>query len=253
MTKIAILGNSHAAAFAHGWREIEGERPEEVTFFTAPRDRMRTLRVQGGKLVTDDVAARRMIARSSGDRGYIDLSSFDQVWLVGLGVGIRPVMQIYRRFFTDRMTPDADRTGISHEGFVAAAKGAVQRSAMADVLALVRAVSDAPVRCMPEPMPAQSVVDDEDRGQPWRMAVERGEESQLLQIFHDSLRANGVDLPGLQMQPTATLTNDGFYSAPEFAEAPARLKDAGDGEHPTDNFHMNAKYGRTFIEALLAG
>jgi hypothetical protein len=85
MTRVCIIGDSHAAALKKGWRQISDSFPSvELTFFASAQDKMPNLDVRDLMLVPATPELHSAFLRSSG-RDAIE-ANFDAYILCGLGL-----------------------------------------------------------------------------------------------------------------------------------------------------------------------
>ena len=253
MNRIAVVGNSHVAALALGWRELEAERPGcSLTFFAAPRTLINGLEPRGGDLVARDPDLRKSLVATSGGPPRIVAADYDRFILCGMGFGLRRLMAIYTEYSSEEMAISPARQPVSDACFVAAVRGSLRGSGLVELAGKLRQLTDNPIDIIPEPNPSNEIYEIPSPVHAgWNLASETDEREIIAALFEEAARDA---LPDLQVVPTPPSSRfDVITSRAEFSRGSVRLTDNLDVAHGNDDvFHMNGKYGRIVLDSLLA-
>lgn len=231
--KLCIVGNSHVASLQRAWSAWpEAERPAlEITTFAARHRLVGESTVTDGRLVPDSEALRESFRFTSGGQDEIDLRAYDAVLVYGLFVPAYP----------------------GPGGWCSAA---CQAAALADffdprlgvgVARAIRGGTRAPVLIGHDPLPCDPAREAQGVQGPDRYAA-------ALRLANA-----GYFAPlGLEMleQPAQTRVGPAAITRGAYARGSRRLA-IGDGlddlEHERhDRRHMNAEFGRIWLEMLVA-
>lgn len=255
MTRLAIIGNSHVAAFREGWTLIEREHPgTRIEFFALPNAHLGRLSLDANKrlgLAETGEARLRELTIAVNGRLTIDLGASDHVLWVGYYWPFEALSKLMAEFSIDglRESPRAPRA-LSRPAFDAVCDGLAEavlpgegwRGWRAPRLTLnVRA------------LPAESCLGDARPAfRYWRAAAQHPEgagavAAAFLDRFKQALVGHGI---GLLRQPEETLAASGL-TATDYSRGSHRLM--GGLPHPdSDHVHMNARYGALCLRRLLA-
>lgn len=226
--RIALLGNSHAAALKLAWPAVASSLAGlRVTFFASRGTKLDSLAIADGTLASKVDSISKDIAFTSGGLDRIVLADFDLFVLYGLGL---------------RGTLDRPDGVFYSESLLAQACVGQSKSVGLNLLTKIRSVSSAPVFVGHEPLPSAVTVESP--------APER--------YLDDIRRANRVVFEPLDAtllpQPVATLSGS-RCTRTEYSIGSRRL-DVGDeisnelhGVH--DRKHMNAEFGRPWLLSLI--
>jgi hypothetical protein len=228
VTRVCVIGNSHAACFKLAWDTLQDRYPNEtLTFFAARGFRIAALEPRDGQLFPTSEQLLRTVTHTSGGRRTIDPNAYDVLLIIGLNAG-------YPQTF-------------GHYSYAVARQALLDQtpSSMAvDLIQKVRQVSDIPILLAHQPLPRH----DENAGgqtdpEPYRRIIKA--------LNDEILRDQGAIL---LEQPASTRTHC-FFTRPEFAVGSKRL-DIGDqwsyDAHREDQrTHMNANYGAIYLSTHL--
>lgn len=238
MTRILVLGNSHAATLRRAFPRLQEEQPDlSLAFWGLPGGAFAKARAGAdGCLRPDpsDAVSRHKVAQWNGT-DHIDLAPFDRILLVGLRYGLRQSISLMR----DLQPLDWGRRrralGVS-TGFLREAMRAEIRASLA--AQAERLPMDARFVLMPSPYLAEAAV----AGYPALATVAAlPHAADLMALYEDEVAKAHADA-GLAFhpQPRQTLSRP-FLTADDFLEDPT-----------LDARHMNAHYGLLALRAMLA-
>lgn len=245
--RIALIGNSHAAAFKAGWDAIAGDYPDvELVFFASPASSMRLLKVENGAIVPRREDIQKAFVWTSGGLDRIP-GDMDAYILVGMSFSfphLVALMSAHRP--PDAYEPDGDHQLVSEVVFEAAMNGVLRGSGASANIDRVRAISAAPIYYAPNPYSAETVLNNEAYAY-WR------KEATCERIFGfyrkavDELREKCVVIE----QPADTVTKRYFTLAEHARNAPKLREGAPANYADDDHGHMNGAFGARHLRAIL--
>lgn len=252
--RLCLIGNSHLAALALGWREIAPRYPDiAITFFGARASCMDGLRVSERGLRPDTPALAAMLRQLSGGPDEIVADDYDIFWFAGHEFGLDPILDIYSGCWAEAHTPDADRMPVSDQLFAELCVAALRRTMSMELYRRLRQVSDAPVAMLRQPAPSFRAFKTKDaRYAPYRLAGRKGDRASLGRQA-DSAFARIAREEGFKIlrQPGETCIT-ALHTLATFARGSVRLDDGLTGAHgPNDAMHMNAEFGALMLDAHL--
>lgn len=248
--RIAVIGNSHLAAYKLGWRSMrsryEGLR---LTFFGSPTTSMRALKVESGCLVpTTELLHRNLEWTSEGlDRVAGD---FDAYVLVGMGLSFVHLMAILRthRPFSIYDPADPQQQLVSDAAFSSFMAATLGNSTGMILLDKLRQITRAPVVYAPNPYPSIGVLGDSKCGY-YAHGTIRSEVFEFYKGFAPELVKRGCVLFN---QPRDTVIDD-LFTKEEYSKGSVKLKPGMNVQHDEqDHFHMNSDFGRVSIDGLMS-
>lgn len=240
MTRLLVLGNSHAATLRRAFPDIAQEWPGlAVDFWGLPGAAFAKARQDGSGILRPDPedAVSQRKAGQWNSQDHVDLTGYDRILLVGLRYGLRPGQGLMRALQPLDWGSRGGALGVS-EGFLRAALRAGINAVLQAQNA--RTALDGRFILMPAPYPATTVTDPGPLHEPVPAAVARLTRADDLQrIYEEELAAAHAAL-GLRIvfQPPET-QDRAFLTGARFLEDPAR-----------DARHMNAAYGLCAFRAL---
>ncbi|MFK7941917.1 MAG: hypothetical protein AB8B85_03250 [Paracoccaceae bacterium] len=254
--RICVLGNSHLAAAAAGWKRIAAQHPgHELTFFGAPWDLMGQLEVQDQALVATTPRLAKKLNRSSGGLERIEPGAYDRVVIYGLQFGPRRILQLYRNFrpvsfewreplhdlppFRRNVDPVQ---AISERLFDRVALAGLRTSLAIRIAAQIAEIRTMPVTLVAAPGFSANVMENGT----WDAPIGAGDIERLVARTRTLLRRaapEGVHL----VHPRSHLTSHGLFTAAAYA-APAKPNEA------PDFVHTGPEYAAEMLgDALAAG
>lgn len=232
--RIALIGNSHAAAWKAGWDDVAQDWPDvALTFFAArtqkPVDISR-LTPKDGKLVADNPRLAKALAVTSGGLSAVDPSAYDALLLAG---------------FLPRIIALPPVSPYSAAVRAAMYDSATRGTPLARMLHRIRQVAPGiPVFAAAYPLEATGPEAAEPSSALYAAAA-----AEMAARVHTPLGAR------LLPQPAATILAD-RWTDPAYSRGSVRLADRPGGApvaHPDDDRqHMNAAYGRLALAEAFA-
>lgn len=231
--RIALIGNSHAAAWKAGWDAVAQDWPDaEITFFAARSRRavdISRLRPEGGKLVADQPRLAEALAVTSGGQRTVDPADYDALILTGF---------LPRIIALPPVSP-----------YSAAVRAAMYDSAkkgtpLARMVHRIRqAAPQIPVFAAAYPLEATG-----PDNAPAESARYHAAAAEMAARVHTPMGAT------LLPQPAPTILAD-RWTSPAYSRGSVRLADRPDGAqkaHPGDDRqHMNAEFGKLALAEAL--
>lgn len=224
--RIALIGNSHAAAWKSAWDEVAQDWPDTaITFFAArtqPPVDITQLKPRDGKLVAAHPRLAEALANTSGGLSAIDPSAYDAVLLVGF---------LPRVIAVPPISPHSE--AVRTATYESAARG----TPLARMMHRIRQVApNAPTFAAAYPMEACGPEDARPASALYEAAA-----TEMAARVHAPLGAT------LLPQPTRTILAN-RWTDPAYSRGSVRLADrpgGGQTKHPDDDRqHMNADYGK---------
>lgn len=243
MTRVLVLGNSHAATLRRAFPAIAAAYPDlRLSFWGLPGAAFAKAMIGPDGMLRPDPSDRQSLRKADqwNDADHIDLTTFDRIFLVGLRYNQRHVLTLMRRLQPLDWGKRTGALGVS-EGFLRAAVRAEIDSSL--TAQNERVPMDARFTLMPAPFPAEAVTQSRsDLYEPVTSSAAALRHAADLMALHDEeLTAAHATLGlGFALQPPQTRARP-FLTYDEYLEDPDR-----------DARHMNADYGLIAFEALLA-
>lgn len=246
--RICVIGNSHIAALKLGWDALQasGQAPDlRPTFFGAPSDGVRHVRVENGVLSPK----RKDIAehfRTMGGTDRIRLDDFDAFFLIGLNVSVKRILRFYKTHVWAGLKGTAGKV-LVHPGF--ARDFLTER--YADTLMGVTAghLQGRRVLALAEPFWAEWIrkgqKDTPEYG--WDAAITAGDGPALGAMFRATVAASLAHAQFLP-QPEATVAHGIMTALPYNKDASRLISGEGGG---TDAAHMNGDFGQAIWPLVL--
>lgn len=228
MTRLCIIGNSHAAALKLAAPDFCSAHPEaQLTFFAAPSRRTGQLMLENGVYRAGTPELAQQLRLTSVGQDAIDPAEHDAFLIYGFGgrcdTGDRP--RKLSAAFRQAVVLDRARQSLLQKHMTA-----------------LRHLTDAPVFAALTPLPGESATRKS------RRLLRHSEEVALVQ--QNLCTPLGVTLCA---QPEASLVRDRATQA-RFVKHSAPLENAlkqKEAQHDTDERrHMNADYGLLWLEAF---
>lgn len=252
--RLCLIGNSHLAALALGWRQIAPRYPDiAITFFGAKASFLDGLRVFDRGLRAEDDDLRKKIEWLSGGISEIVVDDYDAFWFVGNEFGVHTVLAPYLAYWAEAHTPDPKRTPVSDALFLELGEAALRGTLAMDLFRRLRQTTDAPVSfvCQPEPS-AAALESREGRTQAFRLAERQGDRvalaEQAARVFASIEARERVTV---LRQPDETRAGPLLTQA-HWGRGSVRLQRGLSTEHGDhDLMHMNGDYGAIMLAACL--
>jgi hypothetical protein len=255
VSRICVLGNSHAAAIALGWKAVQDRYPNNsLTFFAVSNDGLAGLKPDGSALVPDTPKLAAQLGKMSGGMVRVEAAAYDVFWVCGMFFGVQPSYMLLRKYWAEFQHPDPHRTPISDPCLASTIAGALQRTLAFKLALRLTQITDRPIKIIPTPMASEALIHQKDdkRYAMIRNLVAEKKEEALSTVLLRAYRALESEQIKIIMQPEATLFSP-LLSRDLYSRDSVRLTAAFDRKHPEMDFeHMNAQYGAKVIESLLA-
>lgn len=242
MTRLLILGNSHAAALRRAFPALTAAHPDmDLCFWGLPGGAFAKARTGPDGLLRPDPTDRISLRKAAhwGIAPEIDLTAFDQIFLVGLRFNLQRVHSLLHALQPLDLGRRPGALGVSDSLLRAALRAEVDSCLAAQ---MDRTPLGPQVTLMPAPYPAAAVT---QTGSPLYEPLTAGtaalpDAAALMALYEAEITA-GAARHGLRLalQPRATLAT-AFLSADRYLDDPTR-----------DGRHLNADYGRLAFRALL--
>lgn len=250
MIRVAVLGNSHLAAWKLGWGQVRHDNPDfELTFFGSPAATLSCLRPENGRLVPDDKSTADYLALTSGGQREIVVADFDYFCLVGLGHHIQCVMQLYTNWRADSHNGKSGEFSlVSDAVFEAAALGLVRRTLAMGLVEKLRSLTQVPMFLAAAPAPSEGIVQTAHKFAPvFRLILEAGDDAAVASTFKRASQA--IERPYLTVldQPSFTLACPILTKA-DFSTGAVAM------DRPLSNWdqhHMNPAFGAAHLNVML--
>ncbi len=258
MTRVLVIGNSHAAALRAAIAAGPADAPLtwgrlHITFAAAPDDAAGGLHLQENRLVVPDEAMARQFRRISG-RDAFALQDHDVVVFCGGLVIPRDLIRLHfqARWFplpsAQDLPPGKDL--ISAQVALAVVAGKARKALLWPLLVALHDRGGMPLIAL------QTIRFSQDgigTGQRMRGAtrVARSADAAALSDFYDrATEATLSPLARVLLQPPETRARH-FFTQPAFRRGATRLAPATDVPQPdTDFLHGNAAYGALMLDAI---
>lgn len=249
--RIAVIGNSHLAAYQLGWHSIQEHYPGiQVIFFGSPTTSMRALRVESKSLVPTKDLVRQNLVWTSGGLDHVP-GDFDAYVLVGMGVSLVHLMSLLKIHRPPSFYDPADKEQqlVSDRAFSCFMGATLGNSTGLMVLDKLKLITGAPVIYAPNPYPSTRLLHDITY-QYYTDGPTRAMVCDFYKGFLPSLVRRGAVVFD---QPFESVV-DNMFTKDEFCRGSVKLKPGMSSLHRADDyFHMNAKFGRLSLEGLIGG
>jgi hypothetical protein len=204
---------------------------------------MREMTVADGGLDAGSAELRRFWAATSGGRTRVE-PVYDRYILYGLG--LKPMAMIEAYMSVLRKEPGRYRSEpVEAERLARLCAAALGKSVMADSLAKLRQITDAPALAIAAPFPSES---DEPN---WvRRIAQSGQAGTIAATFRDQCaRLAATWSASFLPQPAETLSGFCLMTKPHFSVGRTFLM--SDYSAEDDRSHKNAEYGAIVLRAAL--
>ncbi|GLS86078.1 hypothetical protein GCM10010873_10520 [Cypionkella aquatica] len=247
--RVCVIGNSHIAALKLGWDALLAADPAawaevKPTFFGAPSDGMRHIKLEDGCIVPKRKDIAEHFQRMSGGQDKITLADYDGFFLVGLNVSVKRILRFYKTHAWVGLAPDAEKTLVHPKFMEEFLTERYSSTRLVDMAAMLKSVTGRPVVAMAEPHWAAWIRHGQegtaDYG--WDKAITSGDAPQIGAAFQQTVTAALAPYATLLPQPPETV-QDGIMTAAAYNKDASRLI-SGEGGG-TDAAHMNAAFGQT--------
>lgn len=248
--RIAMVGNSHLAAYKLAWENIRAAHPGlDITFFGSPTTSMRALAVENGALVPRTEILRENLAWTSEGSASI-AGDFDAYVMIGMGFSFVHLMAILRTHRPASIFRATDAQQLISEdalsSFMTATLGNCTGLSVVDKL---RQITHAPIVYAPNPFPATGVLRDPDYEY-----YSYPETRSAIFAFYRQSRSELVRRGCFVFNQPDETVKDEMFTRDKFTQGAIKLKRGMKSvQKENDYFHMNAEFGRVSMEKLISG
>jgi hypothetical protein len=244
--KICIIGNSHIAAIALGWKQIESEYPGiQITFFGAPGTKLKELIVSQGSLVPATTELRKIFRRMSMNTEIGD--NFQYFLICALQFGFFRVLPLYNKYRAEGFAKD-NRIPISDDCFGKSLDGCLRKTLAVETVLKLRQITSAPIGLIPEPLPSEGAM----FGRIGR-SKHRGEEKSVAKFLREASGRVARDLKIKVVSQAASTKSTALHTKRIYSSGAIRLAGGLTKAHPDGElYHMNAEYGSLMLREAFA-
>lgn len=245
--RLCVIGNSHVAAFKLGWDQLAAAgspvtKAVALTFFGAPRDGLKNIAAENGKLVATVESVREHFERMSDGQSEIDPTAYDGILLVGLGASMKRTLRLYRTHRWFGVQQGEGRVVTSRAFAQAFLAEGYAGTRLAQVARMLSGLTEKPVYATPEPYWSPLMPDHVgkkgDFG--WAKAAAAGDGDEIARMFAASVSEGMGGHATMIWQPALTI-EQGIVTRSIYNKGASKFI-SGDGEE-SDAAHMNADYG----------
>ena len=217
------MGNSHVACIKKAWDNSSSEGVD-IDFFAHQAQGMQALRIEGTSLVPTNDRLKLALERSSYGKSIIKPEEYSALVLVGLGLELLHLNTLSKYSKAVKEATYSDY---------------VKQSLLYRLVEQVRTISNQPLYVLHAPLKAKNAAHV-------GCEVYLRSVNLMAEVFAEI--GNVTVLP----QPLKTIVEDRF-TAPEYAKEALKL-DIGeiDERHVEDGAHMNADFGKLWLDDVLA-
>lgn len=246
--RIAVIGNSHLAAFKLGWAAIENRHSQQLTFFGALGGTMNRTQLIDGALTPHSAAGRREFAWTSGGPDRVS-GDYDAYILTGLQYSYPHIVHLFRRHRSPAFAEPNGRHGIVSDSFLReGAAQFLQESAAIHNINLLRQLTKAPILFAPCPFMAHGLLADDAYNHYW-------DRSDVREWSYEVYRKSTDDLRGICTvfeQPEETIV-DKYFTKDQYSRGSVRLEEGNIRAHGERDFrHMNPTFGALCLDEMLS-
>lgn len=262
-TRICCIGTSHLGCLKSGWEEIEADYPGiSMTFFGAPNAGMTELisavTLSDGSIVPRLSILEQYFAFTSGGQQKIRIADYDAFIVIGCGVGLTPLFDIYEMHRSRRMDVQAPYM-VSEDCIIDSVSEIFLNSTASRFVGTIRSIKKVPVFVIPDPRPSAATLDQVGSPNPiWDRYIRLvkdmhslGDGEVVCEIFRRTLAplanvgANVIDASG-------SLITQHVFTPHEFCRDSIWLQNGRYEQSPTiDFFHMNGSFGARILRSVI--
>lgn len=260
--RLLVLGNSHLAALADGWRANPGRWPGvECHFVGAHGERLLETELRGGVLTPASPEAAKDFARFGGGKG-VALADFDAIVIAGGHVALAAAALVWREMRWSALpsldaVPDLAtmKPALVSRAAASAALVALLAERLGPRLARrLRAGCDLPLWITSQPRLSETVLDTPRPTARAQIEALRQGDAPALSALFDEAADIAATAAGAHFvpQPAATISH-AILTARSFTQYATRLAARPGTAQPQDDvMHANGAFGALMLDALLA-
>ncbi len=265
MTKsICCIGTSHLGCLKSGWDEVEADYPEiRMTFFGAPNTGMAELiaavALSNGSIIPQSASLERYFEFTSGGSKEIKIGNYDAFVIIGCGIGLTPILDIYEAHRSHRMHLNGQQL-ISEDCFIDVASDIFLNSTASKFARAIRSASKAPVFLVPDPRPSVAVIDKKGSPNPiWDHYIKlinklhrSGDGEVISEIFRKAMGPIATTGTSV-LDASGSLVTEHIFTPHELCRDSVWLQNGKyEGSPEMDYFHMNAIFGAKILATVIA-
>jgi hypothetical protein len=255
LKKTCIIGDSSVAVLRTATSSEYIRQHHDLTFFYSHYSYISKLVLQDSKLISLSGELTEALKQCSGGLDYIDISSYDDFIISGLGLWIMEIAVLYQRYASDSMPGPGDgRYLLSDECFLALAEEAVCGSGAVGLARSIRSVCDKPITVLSHPNPGLGMPDE------WLAAeftlchqvVSNGDDHALAAFYREACARVAKKCNVTIISPISEAAANGVFNLHEYCQLPAVIGDELDADDIKNRMvHGNDLYGRTILPYIL--
>lgn len=246
MKRLALIGDSHLAALRSGMNNPRfQEYLERTEFFQWRSTGVKAIVLQAGDS-QESIPTLRLLERHS---YLVNLDNYDAIVLVGLGISVRALLDIYRHHRHELQAQEESTTLVSEDCWNTACRGLMEQSLAMVAVEKLRRLTQLPIFVIPTPMASQHFLEERIGPNQYRTCLANGDDSGLLSSF---LAAQSVweahDVTFVQ-QPTET-THRSILTQGQYCRANPSDTRPDSAFVQRDLTHMNSLFGESMLQAM---
>lgn len=251
MTRLCIIGNSHAACWLTAWRENRTLYAEQadIDFFMLGGYDIDLLEKDNLRLIAPRDDLRTQLQATSEKSDHIDTAKYDHFLIISLTFGYRNLTQLFSQFglADDPYQPD-DLHLLSKACLEESINSILEDSLAVRLRKKLAAITSKPVILSPAPCQSEAVLLTKD--QHFAALCQHGQQTYLYDYFcRQATKLGGQHHFDIAFQSPDTLINGKCYTRKEHNRGGlnSSLKTVGE----TDTSHMNAAFGKLELDNAL--
>ncbi len=239
--KVCVIGNSQISTIKLGWDASKARYPAvELSFFGSIAQSLNSARADGRSIVPTSKDLERAFRLTSGGSDRLCVDDYDIFLIVGSGLAVHWVVDLYAGFRTDDHV-NSDKYLLSRDAFRQAAHGALSGKAAMHIHRLLSDMGVERIALIPNALPSRTDHDYPNIGT-WVEAEENGDDADLVSVFEGYLTALEQAGTLVVRQPASTQ-----HGRTRTADRYSAIRSDGH----VDPIHTNAEFGSLLIEAFL--
>jgi len=259
--RLLVLGNSHLAALADGWRAQPGRWPGvELRFVGAHGERLLETELRDGTLRPASAAAAQDFARLGGGEG-VALAGYDGIIIAGAMVALASAAALWREMRWVGLPSLAAEPDLATMAPALVSRQAAQAALVARLsarlglrlAARLRAGCDLPIWIASQPRVSETILDRPRPATRAHAEALRLGDGAALSAWFDTAATIAARQAGAAFvpQPPATITRD-ILTARRFTRGATRLAARPGLAQPGDDIlHANGAWGAQMLDAVL--
>lgn len=261
--KICCIGTSHLGSLKTGWEKLASGHPEiEIIFFGAPNSGLTEL-VGDVVLSSNNIVPRTALLEqyfkfTSGGRQFINVLEYDAFVVIGCGIGLSPLFDLYRTHRSDAMRQGAGVL-VSDNCIVDATSEIFLNSTASRYCQTIKSLCDNPVFVIPDPRPSAALLGQDGSPNPiWNenikliKQIQANQDGQVIcALFRRALSALGA-IGASVIEASGPLVQDFIFTPDEFCRGSIWLQNGAFEMSPNiDYFHMNEQFGERMLVSVI--